>query len=96
MHICLFNSAYIKNSYYKETQTVEKKRSNQIEEEYGFDEDNSTVVEATETLERGEINQRKRKGMKKETREKGKTVYENILITNNSFTDVSIGDICWR
>ena len=72
MHICLFNSADIRNSYYKETQTVEKKGSNQIEEEYGFDEDNSTVVEATETLERGEVNQRKRKGMKKETRTKVK------------------------
>ena len=72
MHICLFNSADIRNSYYKETLTVEKKGRNQIEEEYGFDEDNSTVVEATETLERGEVNQRKRKGMKKETRTKVK------------------------
>ena len=30
LHICLFNSAYIKNFFYKETQTVEKKESNQI------------------------------------------------------------------
>ena len=34
--------------------------------------DNSTVVEATETFERGKVKQRKRKGMKKEEREKVK------------------------
>ena len=27
---------------------------------------------------------------------KGKTIYENILITNDSFTDISVGDLCWR
>ena len=73
--VCIFVYSILlilKNTYYKETQTVEKKESNQIEGEYGFDEDNSTVVEATETLERGEINQRKRNGMKKEEREKVK------------------------
>ena len=38
----------------------------------------------------------KEKGNEEGDERKGKTIYENILITNNSFTDVSIGDLCWR